>query len=71
VGSTTPIKDIPDRELANDLEIAYGDLRFVLARIVAIRSRLEPGESKVNLLGWSLGYVNREWSNIIKQSESV
>ncbi|HEX9413782.1 MAG TPA: hypothetical protein VF916_09800, partial [Ktedonobacterales bacterium] len=61
VVSTTPTKDIPDSELAYEREIAYDDLGYVLARIVAIGSRLQPGDSRGNLLGWSLGYVNGEY----------
>jgi hypothetical protein len=72
MGSSTRIKDIPDEELLHDLRIAYGDLCFVLARVIAIRRRIDPTESKVNALGWTLGYAENQLSEkIMSQADTV
>jgi hypothetical protein len=71
MGSSTPIEEIPDEELAHNLRIAYGDLCFVAARVIAIRRRIDPSESAVSALAGALLHQNQESEKIISQAGTV
>lgn len=71
MGSTDPIRDMSDEELEHSLDVAYGDLCYIAARIVAIQRRLEPAIGPLDALATVLYELNCEADKIIARADTA
>ena len=72
MGSSTRVSEMPVEDLEHELNIAYQDLAFAMARVVAITWRVDPNESPMNAFGGALLYLgNGLCDKVLKEAESV
>ncbi|HEV2237886.1 MAG TPA: hypothetical protein VGR57_14600 [Ktedonobacterales bacterium] len=70
--SSTAVNDIEEEDLPHELHVAYQDANYTLARLIALRYRVDPQDDLRRHMFTMIGYLaNSEFDTIVAKAQAM